>query len=85
LYKRNGNISEVSKSLGIPYSTLKTWEIKMGKSIKQEKIKKVLSKDERIFELEEEVKRLKKESADYQEESKILKKSISIFLKRPLT
>jgi transposase-like protein len=37
LYKRNGNISEVSKSLGIPYSTLKTWEIKIGKSIKQER------------------------------------------------
>jgi transposase-like protein len=43
LYKRNGNISEVSKSLGIPYNILKTWEIKTGKSIKQEKIKKVLS------------------------------------------
>jgi len=38
LYKRNGKLSEVAKSLGIPLSTLKTWEIKMGSSIKKESI-----------------------------------------------
>jgi transposase-like protein len=85
LYKRNGKATEVARSLGIPGSTLRTWGKKLKNQIRSEEPVKRKSKDERILELEEEVRKLKKESADYQEESIILKKSISIFLKRPLT
>jgi len=84
LYKRNGKLSEVAKSLGIPLSTLKTWEIKMGSSIKKESIKSSKSKDERILELEEENRKLKLERIEYMEENVILKKSVSIILKKPL-
>ena len=86
LYKRGGKVTEVSRSLGIPISTLKTWGIKLGHSIKEEKIKpNKKSKEEKIFELEEENRRLRKEISDTNEDNLILKKSISIFLKRPLT
>jgi len=42
------------------------------------------SKDERILELEEENRKLKLERIEYMEENVILKKSVSIILKKPL-
>lgn len=85
LHKRDGKVTMVARSLGIPVTTLKTWDLKMGKSIKIDKTKHTKSKDERILELEEENCRLRKENTNFQEDNDILKKSISIFLKRPLT
>ena len=78
--KNDRKLRQVSEDLGINQWTLKDWVEKYGKEIQAELIGQGLK-----LTPEDEIKLLKKELADVQEERDILKKAIAVFSKKPKT
>ncbi len=78
--KNDRKIKQVAEELSINHWTLKDWVEKYGKEVQAELIEHGLK-----LSPEEEIKLLKKELADAQEERDILKKAIAVFSKKPKT
>jgi transposase len=77
--ERGGRRKLVASELGINHWTLKDWQNQYAKETREEMVQKGQIK----LTSEEELRLLKKELADVQEERDILKKAIAVFSKKP--
>jgi len=78
IIKSKRKMKQISEELGVNYWTLKDWLEKYGKQIHSELVDSGLKMTP-----EEEIRLLRKELADAQEERDILKKAIAVFSKKP--
>ena len=76
--KNDKKVKIVAQELDVNYWTLKDWVRNYGKELNAELIEQGLKVTP-----EEEIRTLKKELAEAQEESAILKKAIAVFSKKP--